>query len=470
MAENRFMSDSDAFAWYMEEDPALRSTVVGVAWLESAPSLDVLSERLERATRLAPSFRRRPVEPPARLATPIWVTDPEFDLSWHLRRTAAPPPHTPAVVLEMARVAAMSGFDRTRPLWEFTLVDGLEGGGAALVMKFHHSMTDGIGGVQLAYLLLDEVPVTGAAEPVPAPAGEAMPVSRLMARSLGWAGRRLATASVGAMRAAPSLAMAAARHPGRVLGRTSGVALSVGRTVRPVRSTLSPLIVRRGRGRNLHMLTVDLRALKQAAAVAGGTVNDGFMAGITGGLRLYHERHGAKMGDLFVTLPISLRRPDDPAGGNRITLQRFSVPAGIADPAGRIKAIGGRCRWARAEPSLGLTQQIAGTLNLLPSAVLGSMLKHVDFLASDVPGFPRRVYLCGAPVTGYYAFGPTIGAALNATLFSYAGTCCIGVTVDTSAVPDDAVLADCLRSGFDEVLGVAERRERAEEVKAAAPC
>jgi diacylglycerol O-acyltransferase len=140
-------------------------------------------------------------------------------------------------------------------------------------------------------------------------------------------------------------------------------------------------------------------------------------------------------------------------GGNRITLMRFPVPAGIADPAQRIRATDARCRRARAERSLPLTDAVAGVLNMLPSAVVASMLKHVDFLASDVPGFPRQIYLCGAPVSGYYAFGPTIGAALNATLFSYQSQCCIGVTVDTDAIPDDDVLLGCLADGFGEVVG-----------------
>jgi uncharacterized protein DUF1298 len=81
------------------------------------------------------------------------------------------------------------------------------------------------------------------------------------------------------------------------------------------------------------------------------------------------------------------------------------------------------------------------------------MLKHIDFLASDVPGFPGTVYLCGVPVKGYYAFSPTIGAAFNATLFSYRTVCCVGVNIDTAAVPDDDVLVECLREGFAEVVG-----------------
>ena len=101
---------------------------------------------------------------------------------------------------------------------------------------------------------------------------------------------------------------------------------------------------------------------------------------------------------------------------------------------------------------MAFTDAIAGALNLVPTAFVGAMLKHVDFLASDVTGFPDPIFLCGAPVTDYSAFGPTIGAAMNATLFSYNGSCCIGLTVDTTAVPDHELLVECLAEGFAEVI------------------
>ena len=87
-------------------------------------------------------------------------------------------------------------------------------------------------------------------------------------------------------------------------------------------------------------------------------------------------------------------------------------------------------------------------MNLVPTGYVGSVLKHVDFLASDVTGFPDEIFLCGARVTEYSAFGPTIGAAMNATLFSYKGSCCVGVTVDTTAVPDH----NCSSSAWKKAL------------------
>ena len=465
MKTSSFMRQNDAFTWYMENDPELRSTVVGVAWLDTVPAWEDLVQRLERATRQIPSFRQRPVEVPAHLATPRWTTDAHFDVAWHLRRVGAPAPHGRDEVLALAALAAMSGFDRTRPLWEFTLVEGLEHGGAAIIMKMHHSLTDGIGGVQLALALFDAEADHTVSDPLPsAPSGEQIGAHRLVAQALGDRATRVRDGFLHAARLAPGAAVRVVRHP---LGTGADVvetARSIGRTVQPLPEVLSPVMTQRGPGRVLHTISVGLDELKQAGAAAGGTLNDSFMAGVTGGLRRYHERHGATVAELTVTLPISIRKADDPPGGNRITLQRLRVPLATKDPVSRMRTIGARCRAARAEKSLAFTDAIAGALNLVPNTVIGSMLKHVDFLASDVPGFPYPIFLCGARVTGYYAFGPTIGAAMNATLFSYDGSCCIGITVDTTAVPDDEVLFECLSEGFAEVIGAA----RPEEAKI--PC
>ncbi len=466
MTASPFMRQNDAFTWYMENDPQLRSTVVGVAWLSATPPWEDLVQRLESATRQIPAFRQRLVEIPARLATPRWTMDANFDIAWHLRRVDAPAPHGRDEVLALAALAAMSAFDHTRPLWEFTLVGGLEDGGAALIMKMHHSLTDGVGGVQLALLLFDVAADQAGAGPLPdAPAGEDIAGRRLMVQVLADRAARLRDGLLQAARKAPGATANAVRHPLGTGGDVIETARSIGRTVRPLPAVLSPVMTQRGPGRVLHTITVGLDELKAAGAAAGGSLNDSFMAGITGGLRRYHEHHGATVDELTVTLPISIRKAGDAPGGNRITLQRLRVPLAMADPVGRIHAIGARCRAARAERSLPFTDTIAGALNFVPTTVIGNMLKHVDFLASDVTGFPVPIFLCGAPVTGYYAFGPTIGAALNATLFSYAGTCCIGINVDTTAVADHEFLVECLSEGFAEVIDVAHKNQ--EEV---VPC
>ena len=450
-----FMRDSDAFAWYMENDATLHSTVVAIAFLERAPDWDLLVAKVDRATRSIPNFRERVCEPPFRLATPRWTVDETFELTRHLHRIDASV-HGSPTVMTIAREAAIEGFDRSRPLWEFTLVEHLQGGRAALVMKLHHSLTDGIGGIQLALLLFDlEASPT---PPVPEPDqrnGDRARSDDLILLSLARGGERVVDLMTHAAGSVLPLTSHLARHPIASADSAVETIRSIGRTVAPVTETMSPIMKGRGGGRHLAMVEVQLHDLRRAAAAAGGTVNDGFMAAVTGGLRRYHERHAVPVDQLRVTLPISIRTPNDPIGGNRITLIRFAVPVAERDPAARVRELDRLCRAARHERSLDFTDAIAATLNLLPHQVVAGMLKHIDFVASNVPGFTSPVYLAEARVERIVTFGPTTGTAANFTLLSHDGICCVGINTDTAAVPDPEVLVECVREGFDEVLALA---------------
>jgi diacylglycerol O-acyltransferase len=450
------MRNSDAFSWYMEADPLLRSTVVSVLILDRAPDWDQVTDRLERVTRLTPGFRHRVVEPPLRLATPRWVVDPDFDLSWHVRRFAAVPPGTLRSVLDFAHKTGMAGFDRDRPLWECTFIEGLEGGRVALVLKVHHALTDGVGGMDVARLLFDAQPDPGDLGPMPdAPVGEVLSPLDLardavelgVSRLLGLA-RRRAGSAVGDL-------TRALRSPREAIAATLATGWSIANVLRPVSDTLSPVMTERHLSWYYDVLEFPLDAILEAAHVAGATHNDAFLAGVSAGLRRYHEKHGQEVEELRVTMPVSIRKADDPIGGNRITLMRFKVPVGIGDPQERMRETHRRCEQVKTDRSLPFTQLIAGTLNLLPRAYVGEVLKHIDFLASNVPGVPVPFYLAGAKVGSFFSFGPTIGAAVNITLMSYCGSCLVGVNVDRGAVPDVDVLIDSLRSGFEEVLAVA---------------
>jgi WS/DGAT/MGAT family acyltransferase len=464
------MRETDAFSWYMERDALLRSTVVAVVRLERAPDWDLLVERVDRATRLVPSFRQKVVETPLRLATPRWVTDPDFDLSFHLRRQLAPPPGSFDTVLDVARRAAMAGFDTARPLWEFTLVDGLDGGEAAVVMKVHHALTDGVGGMQLAMLLFDVDRDPGElGELPPVPDGEAIDTYGIVRSAIGHDVQQVIEfASRHATSAMPAL-VHAALHPGETAAHVLRTVGSIAKMVAPVRDTLSSVMTERHLASQLHVLDVPLADLRAATKVAGSTLNDGFLAGILGGLRHYHELHEAPVDALRVTLPISIRKESDPVGGNRITLMRFKVPVAIVDARERMAAVHQLVQQWREEPAAEHTNAIAGVLNLLPRTAIGDMLKHVDFLASNVPGVPFPIYLAGQRVLRYYPFGPPTGAAVNVTLLSYDDTCCIGINADTAAIPDTEEFVRCLRVGFDEVLTVAKPRPGRRRRPSAAP-
>src|SRR6476646_10732312 len=148
------MSDSDALMWNIEKDPLLRSTIVTVLILDQAPDWDRLVDRIERGTWLIPRMRQRVATPLLRIGPPQWAGDTNFDLRYHLRRVRACAPTLDAV-LDLARTAAMAGFDRARPLWEYTVVEGLEDDRSAMILKVHHSMTDGVGGMKLLLMLFD---------------------------------------------------------------------------------------------------------------------------------------------------------------------------------------------------------------------------------------------------------------------------------------------------------------------------
>jgi diacylglycerol O-acyltransferase / wax synthase len=450
MSNGEFMRASDAFSWYQEADPALRSTIVSIIWLDCSPDFTELRTRLDNASKHIVRFRERVEEPPARLSTPRFVVDEQFDISWHVRRMQAP---TAAAVLEFARAEAMTSFDRVRPLWKCTLVEQVDGDRAALVMKVHHSLTDGQGAMKLAPLLFDLSRI-GEPRPDTVPAPDSTR-SRLLTASIAHDALEVTRLAGSTARAAIGIGPRFVRNPVRTVRDAIGTVSSIAETVAPVSSPLSPVMQGRGLGRTLGLVTVDLADLKRAAKAADATLNDAFLAAVTGGLRRYHEQHVAAVDELRVTMPISIRKDDDPAASNRITLMRFRLPVSVTDPVSRMHKIDKQARRARAARSLPFTNAIAFGLDLLPTAVAGAMLKRVDFLASDVFGPQFPLYLAGAQVTAYTAFGPTMGCAANLTLMSYDGACHIGITTDDTAIPDPAVYAECLREGFAEVLALA---------------
>jgi diacylglycerol O-acyltransferase / wax synthase len=450
------MGESDAFSWYMERDPLLRSTVVTVLLFDRRPDPVLVRDKAERASRTIPGLRHRITEAPLRLAPPRWTVDADFDLSWHVRRIEAPRPGTLGSVLELARIAGMTEFDRAHPLWEWTSIDGLERGRSAIVLKHHHSLMDGIGGMRLAAHLFDLEPGSPDPGPMPdAPEPEHLSTPALVADALSYDWQRLSNLATSQTSSVLGIVRRAARHPAEAAGRTVSTVRSIARMVRPVAETRSPLMTDRKLGRHYDALELPLDDLRRAARKVGVTLNDAFLGGVAGGLRRYHLRHDTSCEELRVTLPISIRRDDDPLAGNRITLMRVTVPASVVDPVDRMRAVHELVGRARTEPAIPFTNAVAAALNLLPPGFVGGMLKHVDLVVSDVPGLEQPLYVGDARVERFYPFGPTIGAAANVTLLSYRDTCGIGVNTDVGAVPDPDVLMDCLREDFEQILDLA---------------
>ncbi len=449
------LKPSDATVWRIERDPALRTTIVGITLLGRTPAWSDLRRRLAELSVDIPRLRQRVADGPFGYGPPRWVEDKNFDLDTHLRRVRAPRPGDLQTVLDIAAPIAMAPFDRDRPLWEFTLVDGLADGHAAIVQKIHHSMTDGVGAVRLSRLLFDPEPsgATGAAQKKRQAVLEASRQHEHHDTDLAELGIRLVQDSFDA-----------ARHPMRTTTNVIRTTESVARLLRPVREPMSPIMRERGMSRRLMALDFSLDALKAAGHAAGGTMNDAFLAALAGGMHRYHKAHGVQCEALRVTMPVNLRRDDDPLGGNRFTPVRFTLPIDIADPRKRMRGLGDLARSERREPALGLNDVIAAAFNVVPpqvtAAVMGSMLKSIDLVATNVPGLTEPVRLTGAPVLLQYAFAPTSGAAFSAALFSYLDHCTIGLVFDTSAVHDPQVLAACIAEGCAEVLATGRPRPR----------
>jgi WS/DGAT/MGAT family acyltransferase len=453
------MSDSDALMWNIEKDPLLRSTIVTVLLLDRAPDWDRLVEKIERGTWMIPRLRQRIATPLLRMGPPQWSGDPHFDLRYHLRRVKVCEPTLDAV-LDLARTSAMAGFDRARPLWEYTVVEGLEGGRSAMILKVHHSMTDGVGGMKLLLMLFD---FTRDPEPAaPLDRVDAVPIygpMDLVLSAIGHRQRRFRGIAWRAVIDSFAVTRALLDEPVQTVQDALRAAGSIIRFLTPATEPHSPIMSSRTLARQLSTIDVPLADMKRAAKTVGGSLNDSFVAAVLGGMQRYHEFHGVNVDELRMVMPINLRAEGSALGGNHFTPARFLVPLTIKDPSERIIAVGRLTREVRDEPAVHLTDALAGVLNQFPTtittALFGSMLKGADFVTSNVPGAPFEIFSAGAALERMYAFAPLAGAAVNVTLLSNCGTCCIGVNVDSVAVPDSDTLLRCLDEGFAEILALA---------------
>ncbi len=456
------MSAADALMWTIEKDPLLRSTITTVMVFDAPLDHARLRLRLDRVSRVVPRLRQRVQGHTFSLAPPRWDVDPNFDLDYHLRFTRIGDRDAPGNlrhVFDIAEPTAMQGFDRARPLWEFVVVDGLEGGRSALITKIHHSITDGVGGVKLLMELLDLEPDVPADELPDAPVARPRSEPARVVDALAYQGRHSASA-VG------HLAGSAAAQAGRITSDPLGIgtqalatAGSVVRMVRPATAPLSPVMTGRSLSVHFDALRVPIAPLKRASKLVGGKLNDAFVAGVTGGLGRYHRELGAPVERLRMTMPINIRRADTAiVAGNQFAPARFAVPVGILDPLARMNAGRELMAAQRREPGLGLSDALAGIINRLPATastgLFGSMLKGIDFVTSNVPGPPVPVYLIGARLERQIAFGPMTGAAANITVLSYVDDLDVGVNTDPRAVDHPDLFMHCMRQGFDEIVAL----------------
>src|SRR4051812_4227999 len=467
---DRRMSDVEALMWNLEKDPYLASSFANVTILDQAPDVENLRRRLEAALVRVPRLRQRVVPAVGRLAPPEWQDDPEFDIDYHVRRIALPAPGTDRELYDLASLLASKPFDRTRPLWEFTVIEGLEGGRAALFQKIHHTVMDGEGGVRMSVEFLDlernpappEPAIEEAVDEGSAVVGDSEPVDQE-----GFVGTALETAThnlrrgAGVARRALDGATSLALHPDRL--PAVGIEIVAGaqsmlRQVAVTDAAHSPLWKDRSLRRRFETMRIPLDDTKRAAKALGGSVNDLFVAGAVAGAGAYHRAKDAAVDELRITMPVSTRTKGS-TQGNAFTPTRVLLPAGDLDPETRLTTIRERLGTTKGERAIGLASAFAGVMNVLPTSVLvrfaRQQVETVDFATSNVRGAPFDLYIAGAKIEANYPMGPTGGTAFNLTVLSSGGWLDMGCNIDLAAIDDPDLLRRCLEEAYAELLAFA---------------
>ncbi|MUL46301.1 DUF1298 domain-containing protein [Mycobacterium sp. CBMA293] len=444
------LSPWEAVMWRAEGDHRTRSTGVLVEMLDSVPDWARLVAAHERLTCAIPRMRERVVEPVVPVVSPAWSPDPHFDLGYHLQRVRLPGDGTAAETWNFISQFAGRPLDLHRPPWEAVLVEGLAGGKAAYLLKPHHSLTDGLGLLQLLDL------THGHDREPQAPQDTAAPPPRPVSTPIGLVADRLAAAAASAPARVLRGVAAISANPMTAAADAMRFSGSLRRVLSPVATARSPLLAGSGPGYRLVLLDIPFGDLKSAAKAAHGSINDAFLAAILGAVRRYHEQFGVTVDAIPMAIPISLRTDGDPLGGNRFAAARFVAPVAEPDPAARITAIHRFIADARDEPALGFLDFAAPVLQTFPAALLtriaGEMAGAIDIQASNLGAVGRELYLAGARVEGIYPMGPRPGVAAMVTMVSYEGKCCIAVNFDPESITDSATFLECLHEGFHEVL------------------
>jgi WS/DGAT/MGAT family acyltransferase len=439
------MSDAEAIMWAVEKDPALRCDFCNLTVLDARPTDDRLHLTLQRALHAIPRLRQRVIGAPLRLVPPEFADDPTLDLGAHVRVVAVPPPGDERALLDLCGSLAEQPLDRARPLWEFTVIDGLEGGRAALLQKVHHTIADGEGALRLSLALVDFERDPAPAE-IPAESAEQAAEPRRDA-PLDVARQAVVDAAARNLEGARH-ALAAA---GRTLTQPRELPTRATEVVRLVRSlqrqvlvtdpARSDVMANRSLRRRFATHHLSLAAVRNCASSLGGSVNDVYVTGLAGALGRYHQRLGSEVHELRLAMPVSTRGRGDRQATNAFAPARVLVPIQPAhDPIALFKEIRDRLEAAKTESALHAAQGLAGLASGLPTSLLvgftRSQVRTIDFTASNLRGSSVPLYLAGTRIIASYPFGPRTACALNVTMLSYCDDLHVGINIDPAAVVD----------------------------------
>jgi WS/DGAT/MGAT family acyltransferase len=458
------MSGLDASFLYFET-PTMHMHVVAAivhdpSTVEGGYSFQKVKEHVASRLHLAPALRRRLAPVPLNLHHPVWVEDPDFDLDYHVRRIGCPSPGGEEELAQVVGDIAGRPLDRTKPLWEMWMVEGLQDGHWALVSKVHHCMVDGVSGSDLLAVMLDPQrepppPNVDTWRPEPEPSDV-----RLVSEAVG----DLVASPYEQFRAMRSAARGW-RQLGELFADAARGAASMAGLVRPtVESSLNGPIGPHRRWDWAHTTLADVKRVRSAL---GGTVNDVVLAVLTRGFRdLIVARDESPVGRVVRTLvPVSVRLADERGVyNNRVSAMFAQLPVGISDPAERLDAI--RTQMAGLKES---KQAVAGEVLTSLSGFAPALLlalgtrvafripqRNVNTVTTNVPGPQFPLYACGRQMLEAFPFVPIAGhLRIGVAIFSYNGMLNFGVTGDYDTAPDIGVLCRGVEDGMSELLKLA---------------
>jgi diacylglycerol O-acyltransferase / wax synthase len=459
------LSPLDASFLHLEDD-VNHMHLGSVAVFEGpAPSYADLTAAVTGRLPLVPRYRQRLRFVPYGLGRPVWVDDPHFNISYHVRHTALPAPGGIDQLRALTGRVMSQKLDLTKPLWEIWMAEGLEDGRWALVTKGHHALVDGIVGTELLGVLLDDSPRP--TQPVPDTWRPTPPPSnvRLLAEAL----TDYAVSPYEQWR----VARAAIRRPRRQLRRATTAVRGLGSLVglgrpAPDSSLVGPI----GPHRRYGTASVNLGQVRAIRRALGGDVNDVVLALVTHGFRDLLLAHGEppERRLLRALVPLSVRR-----GGsgydNQIAPVAVSLPVGEVDPVERLAAIGHEMQDAAADQAVA-ADTLTSLTGFAPPLLLSLATRAVSRTArgtgrhfgvgtvvTNAPGPRRPVYALGHALLEAYPYQPIAGPTrVGVAAFSYGGQICFGVTADYDAVADVDVLCRGIEAGAAALSGVAADR------------
>jgi diacylglycerol O-acyltransferase / wax synthase len=433
------------------------------------PSHDDLIAHIQSRLPLVPRYRQKLAVPRFEMGRPFWIDDPSFNLEYHVRHTALPQPGSVEQLRLLVGRIFSQRLDRSKPLWETWLVQGLEDGRFALISKTHHALVDGISGVDISTVLFDLEPVPKPPDEEPEPWTPAPEPSQVELVSEGVKG--VLRTPVGlAGRAAQALG-----SPGRTAAQLREAAEGIGEVVWaglnpapdvPLNTTIGP-------HRRLWWVQRELEEFKTIKNALGGTVNDAVLTVVAGALGRWLRSRGVRTEglELRALVPVSIRAQDEHhALGNRIAAMRGPLPVYAGDPVERLRIVREAMTGLKESKQALGAEVISSIENFAPPTLL-AMASRLNFstrlfnlIVTNVPGPQFPLYLLGREMQELVpvAFLPE-DHALAVAIMSYNGRVEFGLLADYDAMPDVDVMARLLEESLDELLEAARAGEAAAE-------